>query len=463
MHFEKYKKNQIMKMLEHYNREHITKNVDISRTELNYYAYNDKIELSENGERKNNISYQIKKYIDDQIRTRSKRKLKDDSVLMVDLIIDQPNYLGKEYDKNFFDTMIDKIQNYIPYENIIQVAIHCDETTPHMHLSFMPLIADKKKGGEKLCAKEFLTRDFLKSFHKQMEKDTGYKLTVDDDRVKNLSMEQYQKMKDKEKELSQDLDIVKNNIKEIENKKIDLLNEISEQNKHIEKYSAIKELNNTKIKNYDKEISEQEKEIKELKKNIKDNSDTIKELSDETKKEIEKAAAYNYKNNIRNYEDMQIYDIEKIEPITIPTKKDIMGKTIFDNIKLEQFKNTLEKYNKTITENNNKMYVNLNNIKSKREYVDGQFNIANLLKEQAIKDNSDIPILKKENVNLKEQIEILKSENKEIPKLKAQIKGIQLLYNIIDNLKNYMLKNTNLSEKQIDNIAEPKNENEYTR
>ena len=56
-----------------------------------------------------------------------------------------------------------------------------------------------KKGNEKLCAKEFLTIDFLKSFHQEMEKKTGYKLTSEDKTIKNLSMQQYQNKKDMER------------------------------------------------------------------------------------------------------------------------------------------------------------------------------------------------------------------------------------------------------------------------
>lgn len=53
--------------------------------------------------------------------------------------------------------------------NVISAHVHMDETTPHMHYAFVPVTRDKKKGHEKVSAKEILTRQDLKTFHQDLE------------------------------------------------------------------------------------------------------------------------------------------------------------------------------------------------------------------------------------------------------------------------------------------------------
>ena len=53
-------------------------------------------------------------------------------------------------------------------ENVISAYVHFDEVTPHMHYAFVPVVEDKKKGGYKLSAKEAITREDLRTFHKDL-------------------------------------------------------------------------------------------------------------------------------------------------------------------------------------------------------------------------------------------------------------------------------------------------------
>ena len=54
-------------------------------------------------------------------------------------------------------------------KNVISAYVHMDETTPHMHYAFVPVTVDKKKGHEKVSAKEVLTRQDLQTFHQDLE------------------------------------------------------------------------------------------------------------------------------------------------------------------------------------------------------------------------------------------------------------------------------------------------------
>lgn len=55
-------------------------------------------------------------------------------------------------------------------QNIISAYVHKDESTPHMHFAFVPVTEDKKRGGEKVSAKEVLTKNDLQTFHYDLER-----------------------------------------------------------------------------------------------------------------------------------------------------------------------------------------------------------------------------------------------------------------------------------------------------
>ena len=82
-------------------------------------------------------------------RTRS------DSVRVVEaLFTASPEFFqGKQPDeiRAFFREAMDFLAEHQSRETIISAVIHMDETTPHMHLSFVPLTADGR-----LCAKEIV-------------------------------------------------------------------------------------------------------------------------------------------------------------------------------------------------------------------------------------------------------------------------------------------------------------------
>ena len=47
--------------------------------------------------------------------------------------------------------------------------VHNDETTPHLHFAFMPVVFDVKKQREKVSAKEVLNRKDLQTFHQDLD------------------------------------------------------------------------------------------------------------------------------------------------------------------------------------------------------------------------------------------------------------------------------------------------------
>lgn len=371
MHFEKYHKNQLMKLLQHYTREHITKNVDRERMKENVYCCNQNLEILAKMENKKIDSDFISSYVGDNIRIRQKRRLRDDQVVMIDLIITQPTELGKTYNKDFFDKCISVLNSdYVSKKNFLYYAIHNDEKgQPHLHYSFMPFMKDKK-GNEKLCAKEFLTKDFLKSFHPEMEKKTGYKLTSEDKTIKNLSMQQYQNKKDMER--------------------------------------------------LQKEIAEQKEKIKQLENEKEKNQDTI---SDYTKKIISVATSKKIENGTTLYKDCEIKEIELKTIPPIPKKKTILGE-IIDTEKINDWINDTNEYIKKIFSN---YAFNLANIKIKDTII-------NKKAKEIFDIQEENNILKKDNIKISTELNATKEKAKKYDMLQAQYKSLENEYNTITNV-----------------------------
>ena len=76
---------------------------------------------------------------------------------MVDWVVTLPqSFDGDEQD--FFQETYKFLNDRYGKENVISAYVHMDETTPHMHYAFVPVVEDKKKGGYKLSAKEAVNR-----------------------------------------------------------------------------------------------------------------------------------------------------------------------------------------------------------------------------------------------------------------------------------------------------------------
>ena len=54
-------------------------------------------------------------------------------------------------------------------ENAVAAVVHYDETTPHLHYAFVPVVFDDKKAHDKVSAKEVLTRQDLQTFHEDLD------------------------------------------------------------------------------------------------------------------------------------------------------------------------------------------------------------------------------------------------------------------------------------------------------
>lgn len=158
-HFEKYTAGAIGHMLAHYDRTHSssTSKINKSKTFLNYNLAAKDQPLSQLD------------FIHNRLSEIKVLKRKDVNV-MCDWIVTAPQELAKDELPLFFAETYKFLNERYGKENVISAYVHLDETTPHIHYAFVPVVMDKKKNIPKLSAKERVPVRELKTFHPDLTK-----------------------------------------------------------------------------------------------------------------------------------------------------------------------------------------------------------------------------------------------------------------------------------------------------
>lgn len=109
-------------------------------------------------------------------------KIRTDAVSLCSWVVTAPKDLQQSEESDFFQIAYDFIADKYGRENIISADVHYDEATPHIHVTFMPIVHDKTHGGTKLCANGLETPKSLSKFHQQlsdaMGKSLGHKVGI---------------------------------------------------------------------------------------------------------------------------------------------------------------------------------------------------------------------------------------------------------------------------------------------
>lgn len=168
---QKYTLDALGHMLNHYGRQEndgvtrSNKDIDNSRTCNNYnlaprHYVSDrdgcKVELSSMDFIRRRLS---------EVKHRNLSSYKDN--VMCDWVVTLPQDI-KDAD-TFFRHVYDFLADKYGEKNVISAYVHKDETTPHIHFAFLPIVKDEKTGGEKLCAKQLITRAELMKFHPALQ------------------------------------------------------------------------------------------------------------------------------------------------------------------------------------------------------------------------------------------------------------------------------------------------------
>jgi len=157
MHIAKYKKQAIGHLFAHYERSSnpSNKSIDVSRTALNY-------NLAPEGNQLDRLHSRLS-----EIKIPNRKDIN----VICDCVVTAPKDLTTEQQPHFFNAAYMFLsERYGGEKNVISAYVHMDETQPHMHFCFTPIVKDKKQvAKEKLCAKEAVNRQDLMTLHSDFQ------------------------------------------------------------------------------------------------------------------------------------------------------------------------------------------------------------------------------------------------------------------------------------------------------
>ncbi|HFI0557959.1 TPA: MobV family relaxase [Streptococcus suis] len=160
-HVAKYTRGAIRGLSNHLDRKtenHANKDIDVSKTYLNY-------DLNQtDGDTISRLNKRL-----EQVYCMNRKDVK----AVADWIVTLPKELEDrpaDDQRQFFEATKRFLDKQYGEENNISANVHMDETTPHMHYAFIPVVYDNKKEREKVSAKIVLNRNHLQSFHDDLDK-----------------------------------------------------------------------------------------------------------------------------------------------------------------------------------------------------------------------------------------------------------------------------------------------------
>ena len=221
-HFGKYKSGNVFGLQKHNQREnknYSNMDIDKARTPLNYDLVN-----------QGNINYlkRVKSII--EANRTSERAIRKDATIYCECIISSDSdffeNLTEDKQKEFFKNSLDYLRSKIGEEFIISANVHLDETTPHMHVGFVPIIENS------LSAKKLIDRKFLREVQDQLPaylKNLGF----DIQRGIKGSKRKHKDTKELKKELDRELENKYKDINAIESYKNELEGKIEQLEAHL--------------------------------------------------------------------------------------------------------------------------------------------------------------------------------------------------------------------------------------
>ncbi len=179
-------------------KEHSNKDIDPTRTHLNFWC------------KKNELTY-IREFDKMKKEYDLKGTIKSNSNIMCEMMITSDNAffnkIGLEETKRYFKESYKFVCNYknLGEKYIVSAAVHLDETSPHMHLVYIPVIHTKDTEGndiDKICCRDFWKgrdsyRQLQNAFHKYITSkgfDLERGLPVEETGAKHEKIEDLKKL-----------------------------------------------------------------------------------------------------------------------------------------------------------------------------------------------------------------------------------------------------------------------------
>ena len=167
-HIQKFTRGSVKAILEHDTRtaQHDYKNPDIDpkRTHENYsFIHDNRTALERLEHRLSEVKVQNRKDVN----------------VLCSWVITKPFDVNEDREEVFFKECYRFLTEKYGSRNVITADVHYDESTPHLHFTFVPTVANNRKYKdpnkkprytEKVCADELITREHLKAFHSELQK-----------------------------------------------------------------------------------------------------------------------------------------------------------------------------------------------------------------------------------------------------------------------------------------------------
>ena len=177
---------------------HSNREIDIGKSNLNYYF------------KKNELSY-TKEFDKLKKKYNLQGQIRSNSIIMCEMIFTSDkeffDTIGMEETKRYFEESYNFICNYknLGDKNIISAVVHFDETTPHMHLIYIPVVHTKDKDGkeiDKVCCRDFWKgrdsyRNLQNAFHEYITGkgfDLQRGLPAEETKRKNETIQNYKQI-----------------------------------------------------------------------------------------------------------------------------------------------------------------------------------------------------------------------------------------------------------------------------
>lgn len=233
-HLEKLTKGSLQGLTIHVERKslnHSNKEINNEKSHLNYSLLNDNSDaMTRLNKRLENVHMMNRKNVN----------------AACSWVVSLPKELEKksDADKDKFFAEVHEFMTgrYGGIENVLYSEVHNDETTPHLHFAFVPVVWDEKNNRNKVSAKDVINRNELKIFHTELDKHLKSQIpeiykkgilndkTLPFDDVKEIKLNKVliAEVEEKAKKLNDTLDPLRNEYK----MKREYLNKINRNSEH---------------------------------------------------------------------------------------------------------------------------------------------------------------------------------------------------------------------------------------
>ena len=322
MNCEKFTRNQSTNILVHCNRS------DPNRTYKNQKIDNSKTYLNYNlAPKHEETDYEFMKKRCEDLKIL---KRKDVNWLVSWVVTLPTDYAGDE--KVFFQETYNFLENRYGKENVVSAYVHLDETSPHIHFCFVPVIFDNKKQQFKVNAKKCIDKNELKYIHPQMQEYLEKKLQTKVSILNGATIEGNKTIE----QLKKETDIQQKAITElVKNPSVEIKKAVIEQMPEEQKDQIV------------------EQEIEKVKEELKQDPEFIKICQNKAMAENEQLEELEAK--IENLNGKKDYIEESIAELEIQHKK--QRKKLAEEFEKEKQKNNvriLEMQNTTIEQEKTK-------------------------------------------------------------------------------------------------------------